>query len=65
MTRKFYMENKNLFLSVKETAEILEISRPTLITYEKRGFIKPDYVDSINGRKYYLKENVTRFMEEM
>ena len=43
---------KNLF-SIGEISKMQNISRQTLIFYDKIGLFKPSFIDSQNGYRYY------------
>ncbi len=47
------MESINRKLSISEMAQIHDISRQTLIYYDKIGLFEPDYVDEETGYRYY------------
>ena len=42
--------------TIGETAKIHHISKQTLIFYDKKGLLKPAYVDKNNGYRYYSLE---------
>ena len=46
------MDKKNLF-TIGELADYQNISRQTLIFYDKTGLFKPACVDPKNGYRYY------------
>jgi Predicted transcriptional regulators len=47
------MESINRKLSISEMAQIHDISRQTLIYYDKIGLFQPDFVDKETGYRYY------------
>lgn len=49
---------KHARYSVKETSEILELHRNTLLKYTKMGAIK---CEIINKRKYYYGSDIEKF----
>lgn len=44
------------YFTIGETAKLLGISTQTLRFYDKKGILKPGYVDSETGYRYYLFE---------
>jgi len=46
---------KSIF-TIGETAKIHHISKQTLIFYDKKGLLKPAYIDEENGYRYYSLE---------
>ena len=48
---------KNMF-SVGELAKYQKISKQTLIFYDKIGLFKPEYIDPVNGYRYYSAEQI-------
>jgi len=51
------MDKKN-YLSIGELAKILGISNQTLIYYDKIGLLAPDWIDPVNGYRYYSKSKI-------
>ena len=49
-------------MRAKEVMKILQITRPTLCAYVKKGLIKID--SEINGQYKYTRESVYKLMEK-
>lgn len=45
---------------ISEVAKIFNISRETLLYYDKIGILKPDLIDSSNNYRYYFEESITK-----
>lgn len=45
---------------ISEVAKIFNISRETLLYYDKIGILKPDYIDETNNYRYYFEESITK-----
>ncbi|MCD6080692.1 MAG: hypothetical protein B6D53_04750 [Candidatus Omnitrophica bacterium 4484_49] len=54
------LETKKKYYSVQEVAEILGISKQTLLRYEKRGFFPKARRNPINGWREYTWNDVQR-----
>lgn len=50
------MINKRNFFYASDLAQLYNISKQTLIFYDKKDLFKPDYVDSNGYRMYSLKQ---------
>ena len=50
------MVNKSNFFYASDLAQLYNISKQTLIFYDKKDLFKPDYVDSNGYRMYSLKQ---------
>ena len=59
------MENGKRFYSAQKTAEILGISKQTLIRYEKKGFFPRPKRNAINGWREYTEEEIQRLKKVM
>ena len=53
---------KEKYMRAKEVMKILQITRPTLCAYVKKGLIKID--SEINGQYKYNRESVYKLMEK-
>ncbi|NVF12385.1 MerR family transcriptional regulator [Anaerococcus sp. AGMB00486] len=49
------------YMSINEFAEKFNVSRQTLIYYDKVGLFKPEYVDINNGYRYYSYNQFSQF----
>lgn len=49
------MIDKSNFFYASDLAQLYNISKQTLIFYDKKDLFKPDYVDSNGYRMYSLK----------
>lgn len=54
--REFQMIDKSNFFYASDLAQLYNISKQTLIFYDKKDLFKPDYVDSNGYRMYSLKQ---------
>lgn len=53
----------NKLFSITEMAEMHNISRQTLIYYDKIGLFKPDHIDAKNSYRYYSAHQIPKLRE--
>ena len=60
-------ENQCKLFQVGEVTKILNITRKTLLVYEKNGLLTPAYKNEESGYRYYSADNITqiRFIRSM
>lgn len=49
------------FYTISELANFFQVSRQTLIYYDKIDIFKPDYKDEENGYRYYSRDRFSDF----
>jgi len=54
-------ETNDVYLTRRQTAEILKVSLPTLHTWSQKGLLKSH---KINSRVRYIKSEVEKFIQE-
>ena len=52
-----------MYLRIGELSKICDVTVKTIRFYEKKGLLKPIYVDKFTGYRYYDKTNCTRLLE--
>ncbi len=55
--------NDGNWYKVNEIASLHDLSRKTLLHYDKIGLFKPEYVDELNGYRYYHRQQLPMLKE--
>ena len=54
--------NIETLITCGEFAKLCNVSKQTIIYYDKKGVIKPRYIDQVNGYRYYNPESLEVFL---
>ena len=52
------------YIMTKEAADLLNVTKGTLYNWHKNGKLVPSYVNPLTKRRYYLRENVDKLLDE-
>lgn len=59
--KKEMEESKEVYLTMNQVCELLQVNRSTLYRWQRSGYLSPI---SMGGRKRYPKASITKIMEE-